>query len=103
MSLNQCTKLIFCLTIRNRVPVGIAGIVSAHEDIINNIYGVGNIHISLAVNIGSHNRAGGRRAGNEYVVDDHVAGKDVTQSRAPQRFGIRSLDELSGAPLSAQE
>jgi hypothetical protein len=35
------------------------------------------------------------RLGKEYLINGRVAGRDVAESRAPQRFGIRSVDELA--------
>jgi hypothetical protein len=35
-----------------------------------------------------------QQLGKEYLVAGRVAGRDLAQSRAPQRFGIRSLQEL---------
>jgi hypothetical protein len=34
------------------------------------------------------------RLGKEYLTNGRVAGRDVAESRAPQRFGIRSVQEL---------
>lgn len=34
------------------------------------------------------------RLGKEYLVDGLVAGRDVVESRAPQRFGIQDIDAL---------
>lgn len=34
------------------------------------------------------------RLGKEYLAGGRVAGRDVAESRAPQRFGIRSVQEL---------
>lgn len=36
-----------------------------------------------------------QRLGKEYLVNGRVAGRDVAESRAPQRFGIRSVQELA--------
>ena len=41
------------------------------------------------------------RIGREYLVEGRVAGRDVCQSRAPQRFGIDSLEQLAQTPLTA--
>lgn len=34
------------------------------------------------------------KLGNEYLVYGRVAGRDLAESRAPQRFGIRTLEDL---------
>ena len=35
-----------------------------------------------------------KRLGKEYIVDGKVCGKDVAESRAPQRYGFTKLEDF---------
>jgi hypothetical protein len=40
-----------------------------------------------------------RRLGKEYLLAGKLRGKDIASSRAPQRYGIQTIEELVEAAL----